>query len=199
VRRLLILIAVAAAASGCSHAGGVTTIMPDYALPSDDTRDWVSYGDQLSVVRVLDETPPRLPPDWKNSGGLIGRTITVRIERTLWHRPNAPSTGGELRMRELGWMMENDQEADSPKHPLAAYNAPRFEVGERYLVVLVRLRGTWTQLTDEAVMTLDGDTVTSEVVDGTPSKPAAALKGRTVTEAGTIVAATKPYAKVDRP
>ncbi len=149
--------------------------------------DWVTHGDQLSVIRIVDETPPTLPKDWKNSGGLIGRKVTVRIERTVWHRPKAPRRSGSFRMQAWGWMMESDQRADSPIHPIIVRNAPRLKVGVRYLAVLMRLDGGWTPLNDDAVMTLDGDTVTSEVDAGAASAPAASLRGKTVAEAAAVV------------
>jgi hypothetical protein len=47
----------------------------------------------------------------------------------------------------------------------------------------------WTPLNDNAVLTLDGDTVTSEVDAGEPTAPAAALRGKTVADAAAIVRA----------
>jgi hypothetical protein len=111
----------------------------------------------------------------------------VQIERTVWHRRHAPRRAGTFRTEAWGWMMENDQHADSPIHPLIVHNAPRLRVGGRYLAVLMRLRGRWTPLNDNAVMTLDGDTVTSHVDAGEPTAPAAALRGKTVAEAAAIV------------
>jgi hypothetical protein len=184
--RALVLVLVAAAAAGCGHEKpyGIT---PDAAFPSETLTDWVTHGDQLSVIRIVDETPPTLPKDWKNSGGLIGRKVTVRIERTVWHRAHAPRRTGTFRMQAWGWMMESDQRADSPIHPLIVRNAPRLKVGARYLAVLMRLDDGWTPLNDDAVMTLDGDTVTSEVDAGTATAPAASLRGKTVAEAAAIV------------
>lgn len=183
--RALALLLVAAAA-GCGHeqAHGIT---PDAAFPSETMADWITHGDQLSVIRIVDETPPRLPKDWKNSGGLIGRKVTVRIERTLWHRPKAPRRAGMFRMQAWGWMMESDQRADSPIHPLIVRNAPRLKVGQRYLAMLVRLDYGWTPLNDDTVMTLDGDTVTSQVDAGAATAPAASLRGQTVAEAAAVV------------
>jgi hypothetical protein len=189
--RALALMLVAAAVAGCSR-GEVHGITPDAMFASETLADWVAHGDQLSVIRIVDETPPTLPKDWKNSGGLIGRTVTVRIERTVWHRRKAPRRTGTFRMKAWGWMMESDQRADSPIHPILVHDAPRLEVGERYLAVLMRLRGTWTPLSDDAIMTLDGDTVTSEVDAGEPTAPAAALRGKTVAEAAAIVADATP-------
>jgi hypothetical protein len=184
--RALMLALVVAAAAGCGHEEPYG-ISPDSAFPSATMTDWVTHGDQLSVIRIVDATPPRLPKEWKNSGGLIGRKVTVRIERTVWHRPHAPRRTGSFRMQAWGWMMESDQRADSPIHPIIVRNAPRLKVGGRYLAVLMRLDNRWTPLNDDAVMTLDGDTVTSRVDAGAPTAPAASLRGKTVAQAAAVV------------
>jgi hypothetical protein len=181
---MLVLVMVAAAGCGREEPYGIS---PDSAFPSATMADWVTHGDQLSVIRIVDETPPTLPKEWKNSGGLIGRKVAVRIERTVWHRTKAPRRSGSFRMQAWGWMMESDQRADSPIHPIIVRNAPRLKVGGRYLAVLIRLDDRWTPLNDDAVMTLDGDTVTSEVDAGEPSAPAASLRGKTVAEAAAVV------------
>jgi hypothetical protein len=144
--RALMLVLVVAAAAGCGHEEPYG-ISPDSAFPSATMTDWVTHGDQLSVIRIVDATPPRLPKEWKNSGGLIGRKVTVRIERTVWHRPHAPRRTGSFRMQAWGW----------------------------------------TPLNDDAVMTLDGDTVTSRVDAGAPTAPAASLRGKTVAQAASVV------------
>ena len=111
----------------------------------------------------------------------------MRIERTVWHRPKAPRRSGSFRMETWGSMMESDQRADSPIHPIIVRNAPRLKVGGRYLAVLIRLDDGWTPLNDDTVMTLDGDTVTSTVDAGEPSAPAASLRGKTIAEAAAVV------------
>ncbi len=183
--RALALVLVVTAAAGCGHeeAQGIS---PDSAFPSATMTDWVTHGDQLSVIRIVDETPPTLPKDW-NSGGLIGRKVEVRIECTVWHRSKAPRRTGSFRMETWGWMMESDQRADSPIHPIIVRNAPRLKVGARYLAVLIRLDDGWTPLNDDTVMTLDGDTVISQVDAGAASAPAASLRGKTVAGAAAVV------------
>jgi hypothetical protein len=188
--RALVLVLVAAALAGCGDDPAPYGIMPDAKFPSETLNDWVSHGDQLSVIRIVSETPPKLPREWKNSGGLLGRKVTVQIERTVWHRHGAPRRAGTFRMQAWGWMMENDQHADSPIHPIFVHDAPRLKVGGRYLAVLMRLRKRWTPLNDTAVMTLDGDTVTSKVDAGQPTAPAASLRGKTVAEAGAVLRQT---------
>jgi len=181
--RTLVLVLVVAALAGCGDEPAPYGITPDSAFPSETLTDWVTHGDQLSVIRIVAETPPTLPKEWKNSGGLLGRKVTVEIERTVWHRRGAPRRAGTFRMQAWGWMMEDDQHADSPIHPILVHDAPRLKVGGRYLAVLMRLDHRWTPLNDDAVMTLDGNTVTSRVDAGEPTAPAASLRGKTVAEA----------------
>jgi hypothetical protein len=142
-------------------------------------------------VTVTHETPLRLPRDWKNSGGMIPREITLRIDRTFWRRPGGPTVGGQIHFNTWGWMMESDQEADSPKHPLAGEGAPRLQAGRRYLALIMRMRGEWFAV-GEATLTLDGDLVTAEV-EGEPSEAVGALKGKTISEAVATVAGTTPH------
>jgi hypothetical protein len=190
--RLTLALVLAAVYAGCG--GGVVGDMVsegDGMVPTETLGDWVSYGDQLAVVTVVHETPLKLPPDWKGSGGVIPREVTLRIDRALWHRPHAPSVGGLIRFYSYGWMMDDDQHADSDIYREVPAYGPRLEVGKRYLAMLVRLRGEWTVYT-EAVMLLDGDRVTNDGVGDEPVEGARALKGKAVDEAAAIVAGTPP-------
>lgn len=186
-RRATAALAVAAAlAAGCGGDEYSVVESPDYAMLGETLEHWVTYGNQLSVITVTDSTPPH--PAARNSGGLIGRQVTVRVERTLWRRDGAPRAPRTLRFGVWGWMQENDQDPDSRRIKLVSEGTTRMEAGRSYLAVLVRSRGEWFPLTDRAVMTLSPDgTVTSEVVSGEPSPGAAALRGKTIAEAARIV------------
>ena len=58
---------VVAAAAGCGHeeAHGIT---PDSAFPSATMADWVTHGDQLSVIRIVDETAADAPQGLEELG-----------------------------------------------------------------------------------------------------------------------------------
>jgi hypothetical protein len=176
----------------CGHAGDGVSVIPeaslDYALPGETLDEWVRHGDQLSVISVTDETRPVTWPAYRNSGGLVGRELTVRVERTLWRRAGAPRARRVLHFDAWGWMYDDDQDPQSSRAELVAEGATRMEVGRRYLAVLVRWRGDWVPLRDSAVMTLSPDgRVTSEVYEGQPSTGALALRGRTLAEAARLV------------
>jgi len=184
-------IAVALCAAGCGDDdhGYAVVRSPDYMFPGDTLEDWVSHGDRLAVIAVVDDTEPEPWPAYKNSGGLEGRKVTVRVERTLWRKPGAPTAGRTLRFGVWGWIWEDDQDPHSERRPLVSDGAPRMEVGRRYLTMLVRARGEWFPLTDRAVLTLAPDgTVTSEVISGEPSPAALQLRGKTIAEAARTVA-----------
>jgi hypothetical protein len=192
-RDLVALVLGVACLAGCGGAAkdGVSVIPKaslDYALPGETVGEWVHHGDQLSVISVTSETRPATWPAYRNSGGLVGRKVTVRVERTLWHRAGAPRAGRVLRFGVWGWMYDDDQSPDSPRAALVPEGATRMQVGRRYLAVLVRLRGRWSPLRDSAVMTLSREgRVTSEVYEGEPSEGALALRGHTLAEAATLV------------
>jgi hypothetical protein len=93
----------------------------------------------------------------------------------------------------MGWMWEDDQDPDSEIRPIYVEGAPRLQAGQRYLALLVRSAGEWFPLRDTAVMTLGSDDrVTAEVEAGPLSPAATALKGKTVADARSILAATAP-------
>ena len=193
-RHLVAVLLGVACLAGCGGGDDGLSVIPeaslDYALPGDTLAEWVEHGDQLSVLAVTGETRPAAWPAYRDSGGLVGRTVTVRVERTLWHRAGAPRANGVLRLEVWGWMYDDDQDPRSARAALVAEGATRMRVGKRYLAVLVRRRGVWALLRDSAVMTLSRDgRVTSEVYEGEPSAGARSLRGRTLAEAAGLVAA----------
>jgi hypothetical protein len=192
--RLATIAVLGLLAAGCGGDESEYSVMesPDYMLLGETLEHWASYGDQLSVIAVTDSTGER--PAERNSGGLIGRHVTVRVERTLWRREGAPKAPATLRISVWGWMQEDDQDPNSHRAKLVSAGAPRMEAGRRYLAVLVRARGEWFPLTDQAVMTLSADdTVTSEVISGDPSPAASAVRGKTIEQAARVVASTPPH------
>ena len=161
--------------------------------PADSLTDWASFADQFSVVSVLDETelPPTTGADPRVDENYIGRQVTLRVERTFWRRPEAPMEAPEnttIKLTALGWSQTDGQE----RVPFTVRGGPRIEVGRRYLIPLVRADGEWSPVGHGAILTLEGETVTSEVAGGRPAAAAEALKGKTIQSAGRIVADTPP-------
>lgn len=178
--------------------------------PSQTLVDWAGFADQLSVVTVVDERdlPPVPGQDPSADDGYVGREVSLRVERTLWRRPGAPTVAAEesiIRIVALGSARDERGE----QTPFATLDAARLEVGQRYLIPLLRAAGAddeggrasdseWAVLAQSAILTLDGDTVTSRVEGGTPSPAAQALDGESVERAGEIVARTSPTPAAER-
>lgn len=160
--------------------------------PSERVRDWTGYADQFSLVTVLEEKelPPQPGADPRVDDGYVGRQVTLRVDRTFWRRAQAPGYaegGTTVPVKALGWLRQEGGELV----PFNVRGGPRIEVGQRYLIPLTRHDGGWSPVGHGAILTLQGGTVSSEV-EGEPSAGARALKGKTIEEAGRIVAETPP-------
>jgi hypothetical protein len=154
-------------------------------FPSATLTDWVSYGDQVSIVSVAAEEELG-----RGSDGYLGRVVTLRIEKTIWQRRGAPSADGTVRVVTWGWAID-----DGERRPVAAWGGPRLEVGARYVTPLVRAPRdgvAWTALADDSTLPLDGDVVTTAGVLGVPSLLAKDLRGKSVEELATMLARTPP-------
>lgn len=162
------------------------------AWPSDTLRDWVSYADQLSVVSVAGEraVPPPRGADPATDADYVAREVTLQVERTPWTRAQAPATTeeGTVSVVALGWVDQGDGE----RIPFRIRGGNRLEVGERYLLPLVKTADGWSLFSSRAVLDLDGDQATGKVDVGEPSAAVAQLAGASIDRAGEIVEATEP-------
>lgn len=134
---------LAAACSGSSASPGTgpseLTASMSLVIPNQSLADWVSYAHQVSVVSVVSEAEIEPPPEVRaRKEGYIGRTVTVRLEDTLWVAPGAEALSGELTMTVIGWHLKGDR-----KLPFGG----RLEVGNRYLVPLASIKGRWAGMT----------------------------------------------------
>lgn len=158
-------------------------------FPSSSLTDWVSYADQVSEVLVLDETRLALPAGAhpESDDGYVARQVTLEVEKTLWRSPSADAASQRIPFVAWGWMQRADE-----LMPFGVANAPRLEVGRRYLIALAEIDTGWTALADAAVLSLEGDTVTSEVVAGEPSAVAESLAGASTSEVQALLDRTSP-------
>lgn len=134
----------------------------DYAIPTWSFRDWVSYADQVSVVTVVAERQlPLGPEEVAHQEGLVGRTVTLEIERTIWRRPGAPRAMDRITVDTWGWTLHEGR-----LNPMRLGGA-RLEVDHRYVLPLVLFASegskSWTGFADgDGNFPLDG----SVIVDG---------------------------------
>jgi hypothetical protein len=166
-------------------------------FPSETFTDWVSYSDQVSVFSVVSEeevwpSPQDLKRDLEQGTGYLGRVVTLRIERTIWRREDAPSAEDTIRVFTWGWALNEDGERRASTAP---WGGPRLEVGARYVAPLVRAPRNgvqWTPLSDGATLPLDGDLITTTGIGGNPSPIAERMEGRSVDALAEILAGTPP-------
>lgn len=188
---LCILPVVAFAASGGGSSPRLVVGEGSDRFLDETLTDWVSYADQLSVFTVLAEDEEEPPAEVLAGGeGYISRTVTLRIEKTLWKRAAAPSADGTVRVITDGWVLENGE-----RHPFAIWGGPRLEVGNTYLAPLVRAPrdgAEWTPLSAASTLPLQGNAVTGEGIVGIPSLIAKALNGKSPTGLAVTLERTAP-------
>lgn len=162
----------------------------DEALPSSLLKDWVSFADQMAVIRVVAEhelpPPTRAPEEPPPESDWVGRSVNVRIEGTLWLRPGGPVAPGSLAIRVEGWTRNTRGQA-----PLLFENRLRPEVGRRYLALLVRYQdGEWGMFPGCTILALDESRVVrGEVSAGKVIGPATLLVGHDVAEVAELLRA----------
>ncbi len=177
---------------GCG-SGQQAVVAGDSAarFPSETLREWVSYADYVAAYTVIAER--EIPPasaDADRGEGLIGRDVTLRVDRVVWRASGAPALPSTFHMTALGWVL-----VDGKRRELIEQDAPRVAVGERYVAPLARVeddpqRAEWWPLSVGAQLPL---------VDGRASKTGewhSALKsasaGKTLDVLGRDLHATAP-------
>jgi hypothetical protein len=157
----------------------------DRLWTTDTTRDWVSFSDQLSVVRVLSERA--LNPSENPTSGYIGRQVTLGVERTYWRRDGAPTAPAEFVMNDWGWC-----QTPQGRVPMLLPRVTRLRVGRTYLAPITRYRDAWSAL-DDGRLRLRGTRVAGGVDYGRPTFAHQTLLGLRVGTAAAVVRRTRPY------
>jgi hypothetical protein len=192
-RRLHIAISLAAALAlaGCGEAATPTSITASGSdrLPSSSMRDWVSYSDHVAVFSVTAEQEIAPTPEEIAIGeGLVGRRVTIEIERVLWSAPKAPVLPTTFDTTTYGWAL-----VEGAKVELVPDDGPRLTVGGRYLAPLVLFedaeRSEWATMTSSSELPLDGSRIAGGDWDSTMKDM---LTGRSVDETAAIVKRQPP-------
>lgn len=162
------------------HAGNV-----DYRLPTDTLTDWVSYSDQLSVVEVTAEHrgESSRPEPGSDEAPWVGRRVDLRVVETPWRRAEAPAAPDTLTVQVDPWVLRKGR-----LEQFRVTDGPWVEVGQRYLMGLVRLdEGEWGPF-PRSTMPLSADGV---VVATCPNHTTLArFTGMTPNDAGAVLAQT---------
>jgi hypothetical protein len=110
-------------------------------------QDWVNLADYVALVKVVGEAPEKQAKAEGEGFDLVGRTVTVEVEQTLWESSFAPQQlPGSIDFTALGTMVDET----GVEYDAIMNGSSRFEVGHEYVVALVWIR---EQCSDQ-----DGDT-----------------------------------------
>ncbi|MFD7936209.1 hypothetical protein ACFV4T_17045 [Streptomyces sp. NPDC059755] len=126
------------------------------AVPSFTATDWVSYGDQVAVVRVTAEHERRdTDTDTDEEAGTeedyLSRTVDLQVEELVWARSDAPALPPTVSVTADGWQLK-----DGTKKELGSPDSSRLEVGHDYVITFARFSdGTWSPLGSGGVLPYD--------------------------------------------
>ena len=165
-------------------------------LPNQTLTDWISYSDQFSILTVLDEEEQSdyVVRSIRGGTGGIGRSVTARIEETIWTAPGTEAIAGDITMIVSGWTTHHT-DFRSP-----AGGPGRLEVGGRYMAPLVLYKydtGTAWGIIELSTLILDGEDVVGPLEEpGIAYMPVVGSRiGDTVDEVATALACTEREAR----
>jgi len=183
---------VVAVGAGCG-GGDQTAVTGSSAarFPSESLRDWASYADYVAAYTVVAEREiPPAPEDAAHGAGLVGRDVTLRVDKVLWHAARAPALPQTIHMTALGWVL-----VDGQRREFVAHDAPRVAVGEQYVAPLARVEDDpehpewWPLAVGAQLPLIDGHVSDS---GGWRSALKSTLAGKTLGVLGRDVEATAP-------
>jgi hypothetical protein len=141
----------------------------------DELSDWVAFANQVALVTVVDETVLPEPPEAKETGQLLPRVVTLRVDKSLWE-PEDPDivrigVGEEVAVDVFGWVY-----VEEGRLPTVAASAVRVEVGGQYLMPLVKFDRKrivdgvtytegWAPLTAPSVVPAKGSAIAQDDAD----------------------------------
>jgi hypothetical protein len=101
--------------------------------PSVSANEWVTYADHVAVVTPVSETEIAADTTEVERGeGMIGRKVTLRVDKILWSNPQAAAPAPQSFDRESsGWVFK-----DTERAKFALHERPRVETGHTYVAAL---------------------------------------------------------------
>ncbi|WP_137994141.1 hypothetical protein [Streptomyces vilmorinianum] len=120
-----------------SQAGSVLLAEASDHLPSETATDWVTYADHVVVVSAVSERRvPASRAEVERGEGVIGRQVTLKIDKVLWSRAGAPKAAPKTwDYNATGWQF-TDGKVDAPRK-MALHERPRVEPGHTYIMAMV--------------------------------------------------------------
>jgi hypothetical protein len=119
----------------------------EQAFPAETLSDWVSYAEQVSIVRITADRPIAPPTNLESTGGYRGREADFVVEQTLWTAPEITTPLTSFAMNVAGWFKD---------HEACIEGSPRVEVGDRYVIPIAHDDdGSVTTLSSSAFVALN--------------------------------------------
>lgn len=133
-------------------------------FPSDTASDVVSYADHVALVTAVAEAdaPPRSTTTTASPGAehIVMRTITFRVDRTLWSRPDAPAPPARFTSPWWGWLLH-----DGKRTPFIVTGAPVVFLGAQYVMPIAYDGSTFSAIQPFAVFRMGRDGIRLEEQD----------------------------------
>ncbi|SEC83511.1 hypothetical protein [Streptomyces melanosporofaciens] len=135
-------------------------------LPNRTATDWVTYADHVLAVTAVNETEsPPTDTEVERGEGLIARKVTLRVDRVVWSRDDAPTPApAQWQRTSVGWQF-TDGDTDNRMKMVRA-DSPRVETGHSYLMAVywqpdacLPVGGEWLGLGEGATVPYDDDTI----------------------------------------
>jgi hypothetical protein len=106
---------------------------PDYVW-GDTPRDWISWADEIAVVRLVGEERLPLPEEIHPSEeGSVARRVEAKVEARLWAHPDAARVPPVVMLRTTdGWWYDHGEYI-----PSKDVGTHRAEVGDRLVVAIL--------------------------------------------------------------
>lgn len=132
---------------------------------SQTAEDWVTYADHVVLVTVVGEIRGQAnKTELERQEGMIGRRVTLRVDKVLWSAPNAVQPAPKVLEQEAaGWIFNTNSSAEEMKIAVANYS--RLEQGHTYIRALDWVddpcandpqQGTWAGLGSGGTLPYDG-------------------------------------------
>lgn len=139
------------------------TTTTDAPFPSDTASDVVSYADHVALVTAIADTdalPTATPTSSPGGDKVIMRTITFRVDRTLWSQPDAPTAPKQLTALWWGCLLR-----DGKRTPFIVHGAPAVFLGAQYVMPIAYDGTTFSAIQPFAVFRVGRDGITPEEQD----------------------------------
>lgn len=113
----------------------ITTAHGSDRRPSHSASDWVTYADHVVAVTAVGARELRpSATELERGEGLIGRTVTLRVDQVIWSREGAPQAPAGWERASMGWEFTGGDTGD--RATMVPEDAPRVEPGHRYIMAI---------------------------------------------------------------